>query len=78
MVFDRPLFQPFIEERLATVEIGKAMSFRDQRAAEIAYKTLGSVMESSFDAMVDDMKREGVKVHLLEPRENPRVSLPDQ
>ena len=40
-----------------------------QRAASSAYKTLGSVMDSSFDAMVGDMKKEGVKVRLLEQKE---------
>jgi len=40
-----------------------------QRAAETAYKTLGSVMDSSFDAMVADMRKEGVKVRLLERKE---------
>jgi TRAP-type C4-dicarboxylate transport system substrate-binding protein len=40
-----------------------------QRAAEIAYKALGSVMDSNFDAMVDDMRRDGVKVRLLEHKE---------
>ena len=40
-----------------------------QRAAETAYKTLGSVMDSSFDAMVADMRKEGVKVRLLDNKE---------
>ena len=40
-----------------------------QRAAEIAYKSLGSVMDSSFDAMVGDMKKDGAKVRLLERKE---------
>lgn len=40
-----------------------------QRAAETAYKTLGSLMDSSFDAMVADMKKDGVKVRQLEPKE---------
>ena len=40
-----------------------------QRAAETAYQTLGSVMDSSFDAMVADMRKEGVKVRLLERKE---------
>ena len=36
-----------------------------QRAAETAYKSLGSVMDSSFPAMVKDMEKEGVKIRLL-------------
>jgi TRAP-type C4-dicarboxylate transport system substrate-binding protein len=40
-----------------------------QRAAEIAYKALGSVMDSSFDAMVSDIKKEGVKIRLLKDTE---------
>ena len=36
-----------------------------QRAAETAYKSLGSVMDSSFDAMVKDLENEGVKIRLL-------------
>lgn len=40
-----------------------------QRAAEIAYKTLGSVMDSSFDAMISAMRNEGVKVRLLDNKE---------
>ena len=40
-----------------------------QRAAETAYKTLGAVMDSSFDAMVADMRKEGVKVRLLDNQE---------
>jgi TRAP-type C4-dicarboxylate transport system substrate-binding protein len=40
-----------------------------QRAAEIAYRTLGPVMDSSFDAMVGDIKKEGVKIRLLEDAE---------
>ena len=39
------------------------------RAAETSYKTLGSVMDSSFDAMVADMRKEGVKVRLLDKKE---------
>lgn len=39
------------------------------RAAEIAYKSLGSVMESSFDAQIEDMKKEGVNIRILEPQE---------
>ena len=40
-----------------------------QRAATIAYKTLGAVMDSSFDAMVGDIKKDGVKVRLIEQKE---------
>ena len=40
-----------------------------QRAAETAYKALGAVMDRSFPAMVDDMKKAGVKIRLLERRE---------
>ena len=40
-----------------------------QRAALTAYKTLGTVMDRSFDAMVADMKKEGVTVRLLERKE---------
>jgi TRAP-type C4-dicarboxylate transport system substrate-binding protein len=36
-----------------------------QRAAETAYKSLGSVMDNSFPAMVKDMEKEGVKIRLL-------------
>ncbi len=40
-----------------------------QRAAEIAYKALGPVMDSSFDNMVSTMRKDGVKVRLLERKE---------
>ena len=40
-----------------------------QRAAITAYKSLGAVMDRDFDAMVTDMKKEGVKVRLLERKE---------
>ena len=40
-----------------------------QRAAETAYKALGPVMDNSFDAMVGDLKKSGVKVRLLEHKE---------
>lgn len=39
------------------------------RATETAYTRLGAVMDSSFDALVADMRREGVKVRLLDSRE---------
>ena len=39
------------------------------RAAETAYRTMGAVMDSSFDAMVGDMRKDGVKVRLLERKE---------
>ncbi len=35
-----------------------------QRAAETAYKTLGKVMDKSFDAQVDDLKKAGVTLRL--------------
>ncbi len=37
-----------------------------QRAAESAYKALGPVMDSSFYAMVVDLKKAGAKVRLLD------------
>lgn len=39
------------------------------RAAETAYKALGPVMDSSFEAIVADMKIDGAQVRLLHPRE---------
>ena len=39
------------------------------RAAETAYKALGLVMDSSFAAMVADMKKDGAQVRLLQPEE---------
>lgn len=40
-----------------------------QRAAATAYRSLGALMDSSFDAMVADMRKEGVRVRLLERKE---------
>ncbi len=40
-----------------------------QRAAQTAYTHLGRVMDQSFDAMVDDLKKSGAKVGLLNGRE---------
>ncbi len=40
-----------------------------QRAAETAYKTLGAVMDSSLDAQVEELRKEGVQVRVLEPEE---------
>lgn len=40
-----------------------------QRAAESSYKSLGAVMDNSFEAMVQDLVREGVNVRLLERKE---------
>lgn len=40
-----------------------------QRAAETAYATLGSVMDSHFNAMLDDLRRAGASVRLLESKE---------
>ena len=35
------------------------------RAAEFSYRTLGRVMDSSYDAMLEDLKKAGAKVRLL-------------
>ena len=40
-----------------------------QRAAEKSYKTLGSVMDSSFDAQIKDMKKDGAKIRTLKSSE---------
>ena len=40
-----------------------------QRAAETAYQALGPVMDSSFDAMVGEMKQKGVNIRLLQDKE---------
>jgi TRAP-type C4-dicarboxylate transport system substrate-binding protein len=40
-----------------------------QRAAEIAYKTLGSVMDRSFDTQIDDLKKGGATIRILNPGE---------
>lgn len=40
-----------------------------QRAAETAYEALGVVMDTSFTAMVEDMRKQGVKIRLLEAGE---------
>lgn len=40
-----------------------------QRAAEIAYQTLGQVMDRSFDAMVNDLKNSGADIRLLARKE---------
>lgn len=40
-----------------------------QRAAKKAYKTLGSVMDSSFDSMLANMKKEGVNIRELDSNE---------
>lgn len=40
-----------------------------QRAAETAYRQLGSVMDDSFDAIVDDLKQNGAQVRLLSSEE---------
>ena len=40
-----------------------------QRAAETTYKALGPVMETSFDAMVADLKKAGVKTRTLDRKE---------
>lgn len=40
-----------------------------QRAAATAYKTLGTVMNASFDAQVAELKKDGVKIRILQPIE---------
>ena len=40
-----------------------------RRAADTAYKTMGTALDRSFDTMVADMRKEGVKVRLLERKE---------
>jgi TRAP-type C4-dicarboxylate transport system substrate-binding protein len=40
-----------------------------QRAAETAYKTLGQVMDSSFDAMVTDLAKAGATIRVLQRNE---------
>ena len=40
-----------------------------RRAAETAYKALGPVMDRSFDAMVEDLKKQGARTRLLENKE---------
>lgn len=40
-----------------------------QRAAESAYKTLGSVMDNSFNGMVAEMQKKGVKIRILASKE---------
>lgn len=40
-----------------------------QRAAATAYKTLGTVMNASFDAQVAELKQDGVKIRTLQPME---------
>ena len=40
-----------------------------QRAAEIAYNTLGSVMNQSFNTQVDDLTKSGAKVRILQHEE---------
>ncbi len=40
-----------------------------KRAAETAYKTLGTVMSKSFEAQLEELKKEGAKVRILEPTE---------
>lgn len=50
---------------------GLAQEDRDaiRRAAESAYSALGSVMETSFEAMVKAMRREGATIRLLDKSE---------
>ena len=40
-----------------------------RRAAEISYQSLGRVMDSSYDAMLEDLKSAGAKVRLLDGAE---------
>lgn len=40
------------------------------RAAEIAYRQLGSIMDRSFDAMVEELKGAGVQIRQLETTES--------
>ena len=40
-----------------------------QRAAQTAYMALGPAMDKSFDTMVGDLKKAGVKLRLLDQRE---------
>jgi len=40
-----------------------------QRAAETSYRTLGSVMDQSFDAQVDELRKGGANVRILDPNE---------
>ena len=40
-----------------------------QRAAVTAYRALGPVMETSFNAMVSDLKKAGVKTRTLDREE---------
>ena len=40
-----------------------------QRAAETAYKTLGSVMDKSFDTQVKSMRKNGAKIRILSAKE---------
>lgn len=39
------------------------------RAAEVAYKALGPVMNSSFDTLIEEMKTDGVNIRILSPWE---------
>lgn len=40
-----------------------------QRAAKKAYKTLGTVMDKSFDTQMETLKNEGAKIRLLSKKE---------
>lgn len=40
-----------------------------QRAAQTAYLTLGSAMDQSFDAQVDELRKGGASVRILSPNE---------
>ncbi len=40
-----------------------------KRAADAAYKTLGSVMDSSFDSQIEIMKKSGAQIRILKQKE---------
>ncbi|VTR21820.1 TRAP-type mannitol/chloroaromatic compound transport system, periplasmic component [Serratia fonticola] len=40
-----------------------------ERAAATAYQTLGTVMNASFDAQVAELKKDGISIRTLQPKE---------
>lgn len=40
-----------------------------QRAAQTAYQSMGSVMDSSFNTQIDDLRKAGATVRILKPQE---------
>jgi TRAP-type C4-dicarboxylate transport system substrate-binding protein len=50
---------------------GLALADKDaiRRAAETSYQTLGSVMDRSFDSQLDDLRKAGASVRILNPDE---------